>query len=341
MSPFFFHKNGDKTKRINQIVNMINIGIIGGAGYTAGELLRLLVNHEQVTIKFVYSTSNANKPITSIHRDLLGELDVNFSSDYSADIDVLFLCSGHGKSKDFLLKNEQFSKIKIIDLSNDFRVDEKVGDYSFSYGLPEINKSKYGGHIANPGCFATAIQLGIIPAVALDVVDSEIHVHAITGSTGAGQSPMATTHFSWRQNNVSVYKAFNHQHLEEINKTLSGLTPSPPPLNFIPIRGTFTRGIFASIYFDSAVSEEELSGIYEVFYNEAPFVNITTAPIDLKQVINTNKSLIQVQKIGKKVLITSIIDNLLKGASGQAVQNMNILFDLPEDTGLKLKPMAF
>ncbi len=320
---------------------MINVGIIGGAGYTAGELLRLLINHEQVAIKFVHSTSNAGKPITSIHRDLIGELDLDFSSDHSADIDVLFLCSGHGKSRDFLLENSQFSKVKVIDLSNDFRVEEKAGAYEFSYGLPEINKSKYGNHIANPGCFATAIQLGIIPAVAKDIVDSEIHIHAITGSTGAGQSPMTTTHFSWRQNNVSVYKAFNHQHLEEINKTLSGLISSPPQLNFIPIRGTFTRGIFASIYFDSEVSEAGLFDIYEEAYGEAAFVNITKEPIDLKQVINTNKSLIQVQKIGKKVLITSIIDNLLKGASGQAVQNMNILFDLPEDTGLKLKSVAF
>ena len=320
---------------------MINVGIIGGAGYTAGELLRLLINHKQVAIKFVHSTSNAGKPITNVHRDLVGELAMDFSDKYSADIDVLFLCSGHGKSKDFLLKKSQFSKIKIIDLSNDFRVEEKEGDYNFTYGLPELNKSKYGNHIANPGCFATAIQLGIIPAVAKGMVDSEIHVHAITGSTGAGQSPMATTHFSWRQNNVSIYKAFNHQHLEEINKTLSGLSASVPPLNFIPVRGTFTRGIFASIYFDSGVSEMELLKVYKTFYKAAAFVNITTEPIDLKQVINTNKSLIQVQKIGKKVLITSIIDNLVKGASGQAVQNMNILFDLPEDTGLKLKAVAF
>lgn len=320
---------------------MIKAGIIGGAGYTAGELIRILINHPSVEISFVMSNSHAGQPVHAVHKDLLGETELSFSKN-PAPADVLFLCLGHGNSKTFLKENKVLENTKIIDLSHDFRIK---GDHGFIYGLPELDKTaiKSASKIANPGCFATGIQLALLPLAAGGLLKQEVHLHAITGSTGAGQNPTDTGHFSWRNNNLSIYKAFEHQHLAEINQSLvqSGGGNAIPALNLIPMRGNFTRGIFTSAYTKSDISLNELQELYSNFYKEHPFTLVAGHTISLKEVVNTNKCLLQVEKHGDKILITSIVDNLLKGASGQAVQNMNLMFGLEESEGLKLKAVAF
>jgi len=324
----------------------IRAGIVGGAGYTGGETIRLLVNHPAVEISFVHSNSNAGNFLHDIHSDLLGDTDLKFTGELSTDIDVLFLCLGHGDSKKFLGANPIPASVKIIDLSQDFRLktEKSTLDSGFVYGLPELNREaiKNAQNIANPGCFATCLQLGLLPLAAANKLNAEIHVTATTGSTGAGQSPSATTHFTWRNDNLSVYKAFDHQHLKEIGQSIRQLQPDfDHALNFIPYRGDYTRGIIASIYVDSDLSADQAFELYQHFYAGHQFTQVTKKDIDLKQVVNTNKCFIQVAKHGNKLFIISIIDNLLKGASGQAVQNMNLLFGLDETTGLKLKASAF
>jgi N-acetyl-gamma-glutamyl-phosphate reductase len=327
-------------------LNKIKAGIIGGAGYTGGEMLRILVNHPNVDIAFVNSKSNAGNYIYEVHTDLFGDTDLKFSGDLSHDIDVLFLCVGHGDAKKFLAENDIPDNIKIIDLSQDFRLSQnaKINNKSFVYGLPELQREaiKSAQNIANPGCFATCLQLGLLPLAASNNLNSEVHITATTGSTGAGQSPSATTHFTWRNDNLSIYKAFDHQHLGEIGQSLNQLQPDfGQTLNFVPYRGDYTRGIIASIYLDTELSDNEAFKLYEDYYAGHPFTHVTKRNIDLKQIVNTNKCFIQIQKHGKKLLITSVIDNLTKGASGQAVQNMNLLFDFDETTGLKLKATGF
>ncbi|MDE6193320.1 MAG: N-acetyl-gamma-glutamyl-phosphate reductase [Muribaculaceae bacterium] len=322
---------------------MKKIGIIGGAGYTAGELLRLLINHPEVSIEFVHSSSNAGEPIANVHEGLLGETDLVFSDKHTLeDIDILFLCSAHGQSKKFWEENKRPEGLKVIDLAQDFR-DESEG---YVYGLPELQKDRIAcaDSIANPGCFATALQLSLLPLAKAKLLpeDGDINVTALTGSTGAGVKPGATTHFSWRNNNISVYKAFTHQHLIEINATLKKLQPgNTATINFVPMRGDFARGIFAVTTLDCPLSEEEATALYRNYYEQAPFTVVSDRPIDLKQAVNTNKAILHVEKHGKKLLITCAIDNLLKGASGQALQNMNIMLGLDERTGLRLKPSAF
>lgn len=321
----------------------IKAGIVGGAGYTGGEMIRLLINHPSVDIVFVHSSSNAGNPVSDIHTDLFGDTDLRFASDLSSAIDVLFLCVGHGDAKKFLAANTIASHIKIIDLSQDFRLKANA-DNKWVYGLPELNKEKIkgAGYLANPGCFATCIQLGLLPLAAKGLLKSEVHINATTGSTGAGQSLSGTSHFSWRNNNISVYKAFEHQHLNEIGESLAQLDDSfDQILNFIPQRGNFTRGILAAMYLESDLTAEEAQRIYEDFYAEHPFTHVSKKNIDLKQVVNTNKVLVHVEKHGNKLFVVSIIDNLLKGASGQAVQNMNLMFGLDESAGLRLKAAAF
>jgi N-acetyl-gamma-glutamyl-phosphate reductase len=321
----------------------IKAGIVGGAGYTGGEMLRLLVNHPLVDIVFVNSKSNEGNLISDVHTDLLGDTDLRFTGTLSSDIDVLFLCVGHGDAKKFLAENEIESGIKIIDLSQDFRLKANAGT-EWVYGLPEMNREriKTANFIANPGCFATCIQLGLLPLAAKGLIKNEVHINATTGSTGAGQSLAATSHFSWRNNNLSVYKAFDHQHLNEIGESLIQLEPGfDQVLNFIPQRGDFTRGILAAIYLESDLTAEEAQRIYEDYYAGHIFTHVSKKNIDLKQVVNTNKGLVHVEKHGNKLFIVSIIDNLLKGASGQAVQNMNLIFGLEEGTGLRLKASAF
>jgi N-acetyl-gamma-glutamyl-phosphate reductase len=327
-------------------MNKIKAGIIGGAGYTGGEMLRILVNHPNVEIAFVNSTSNAGNLISDVHTDLIGDTDLKFVSDIPQDIDVLFLCVGHGDAKKFLTANPINENVKIIDLSQDFRLHEKstFENRAFVYGLPELNSDqiKSAKNIANPGCFATCIQLGLLPLASKGLIKNEVHINATTGSTGAGQSLSTTSHFSWRNNNLSIYKAFEHQHLNEISESLLQLQPSlSEALNFIPQRGAFTRGILAAMYLESDLSLEEAQNIYEEYYSNHPFTHVTRKNIDLKQVVNTNKALIHVEKHGGKLFIISIIDNLLKGASGQAVQNMNLMFGLDEAAGLKLKAANF
>jgi len=322
-------------------MNSIKVGIIGGAGYTGGELLRILINHPLAEVVFVNSQSQAGKPIYSTHSDLLGDTELLFTDKLPfEDVDVIFLCSGHGQSAKFLAENNVPSLVKIIDLSTDYR-DESNG---FVYGLPELNREriKSANKIANPGCFATSIQLALLPLAANNLLKSEVHVSAVTGSTGAGQSLSASTHFSWRSSNISIYKAFTHQHLAEINQSLKQLqTGFEKVINFIPYRGNFTRGIMANIYLDYEGTLENALEIFEKYYGEHPFCTISKSPIDLKQVVNTNKCILEIQKHGNKLLITSIIDNLVKGASGQAVQNMNLAFGLAENTGLNLKSVGF
>lgn len=322
---------------------MIKAGIIGGAGYTAGELIRILINHQEVELVFVNSTSNAGNKLTDIHSGLLGETEMSFTDQLPYDkIDVLFFCTAHGDTKKFLEANEVPKSLKIIDLSTDYR--HKSEGNKFIYGLPELNKAeiKKASYIANPGCFATAIQLALLPLAKAGLLNSEIHVNAITGSTGAGVKPSATSHFSWRENNISVYKAFEHQHLTEIRQSLESLYPDfDKDINFIPVRGNFTRGIFASIYLEYDETLEEAENIYKEFYKDSPFVIVSDKNIDLKQVVNTNKCALHLEKHGNKLLILSCIDNLVKGASGQAVHNMNLIFGLDETTGLKLKASAF
>lgn len=320
---------------------MIKVGIIGGAGYTAGELLRILVNHPEVEISFVHSTSNAGNSVASVHTTLFGECELCFSEDYDlTSIDALFICSAHGQSGKFLAENEIPEGLRIIDLAQDFR-DESNG---FVYGLPELNRERTRGaqKVANPGCFATAIQLALLPLAAKGLLTEEVHITAITGSTGAGVKPSATTHFSWRASNISTYKSFEHQHLIEIGRNIHILEPAfDKDLNFVPLRGDFTRGILASVYTECPLSQEEAQELYANYYADAAFTFTSEKNIDLKQVVNSNKALVHVEKHGSKLHIVTVIDNLLKGASGQAVQNMNLMFGLDEKCGLKLKGSAF
>lgn len=323
-------------------MNKINVGIVGGAGYTGGELLRILIFHPLVNIAFVHSKSQVSKAVSAVHTDLFGETNLKFSAVLSTDIDVLFLCLGHGDSKVFLEENQIGSQVKIIDLSQDFRWQDT--EQSFVYGLPELQKKniEQAQYIANPGCFATAIQLALLPLAQQQQLHSPIHISATTGSTGAGQSLSTTTQHSWRANNLSVYKAFEHQHLGEISQSLSFLQPDfTAPITFIPQRGAFTRGIFSVLTVTTALSEQELNQLYTDYYATHPFAHISTSAIDLKQVVNTNKALIYLEKNNDNLLIISIIDNLLKGASGQAVQNMNLMFGFDERAGLNLKAVGF
>lgn len=321
---------------------MFNIGIIGGAGYTAGELIRMLLHHPKVKIDFIHSNSQEGKLVSDIHQDLLGETYLSFSKEINSNVDVLFLCSGHGQSKLFLAEHQFSPKTKIIDLSADFRL--KDSNNEFVYGLPELNKKQIqvNSNIANCGCFATAIQLALLPLAKVQHLQHDIHIHAITGSTGAGQNPTSTTHFSWRNNNISIYKPFVHQHLGEITQSLQQLQPNfKSEINFIPLRGNFTRGIFASIYTKSKLSEKALIQLFKNYYQEEPFVIITSKNPNLKQVINTNKCILFLKKEGDNIFIVSLIDNLIKGASGQAIQNMNLMLGLEETEGLQLKSIAF
>jgi N-acetyl-gamma-glutamyl-phosphate reductase len=324
---------------------MIKAGIIGGAGYTGGELIRLLIHHPGTTVAFINSRSNAGKPVHSVHQDLLGDTDLAFSGELSDDIDVLFLCLGHGESKKFLTENKIAPSIKVIDLANDFRLaaGAQIGARKFVYGLPELNKEqiKSANNIANPGCFATCIQLGLLPLAKAGLLN-DVYTTGITGSTGAGQSLSATSHFSWRANNIQAYKTLTHQHLGEIGESLVQLQPADDfEISFVPWRGDFTRGIFVSSTLHCDLSLEELNVLYKDFYKGHPFTHLSKEPIFMKQVVNTNKALIQLEKAGSKLVVHTAIDNLLKGASGQGVQNMNLLFGLDETTGLKLKPAAF
>lgn len=345
---------------------MIKAGIIGGAGYTGGEMLRILINHPKVEIAFVNSSSNAGNLISDVHTDLFGDTDLRFTdrtdftelfnevSPTGGDLEgaVLFLCVGHGDAKKFLEANPVDEKVKIIDLSQDFRLNRNssIENRQFVYGLPELNKEKIQSakNIANPGCFATCIQLGLLPLASKGLLQSEVHINATTGSTGAGQSLSKTSHFSWRNNNLSIYKAFEHQHLNEIGESLLQLVRKSPSgdlgvgaLNFIPQRGDFPRGILAAMYTECNLTEDEAYELYESYYANQPFTHVSRKNIDLKQVVNTNKCLIHLEKHGNKLFVVSITDNLLKGASGQAVQNMNLMFGLEENSGLRLKAVGF
>ena len=340
---------------------MIKVGILGAAGYTGGELIRLLINHPEVEIVFANSESNAGNAVADVHEGLLGDTDLKFTDEMPFDkVDVVFFCFGHGKSEQFLKEHTIPENVKIIDLAQDFRI---AGDHDYVYGLPEMNKAQIAKaqHLANPGCFATCIQLGLLPAAKHGLLKSDVAVNAITGSTGAGQKPTSTTHFSWRNNNFSVYKLFTHQHLHEICQTLNILRPADAPevvdtlnegyevgegkvtIDFIPYRGDFARGIFCTevIALDKAVDKDEVVAIYKDFYKDAAFTHYSDKAPDLKQVVNTNKAIVHVDVFGRKIVITSMIDNLLKGAVGQAVQNMNIMFGINETEGLRLKSSAF
>lgn len=328
------------------MANKIKVGIVGGAGYTGGELIRILVNHPAAEITFVHSKSNADHFLYEVHKDLQGDTDLKFTSTLNQKINVLFLCVGHGDAVKFLVENKFDDKIKIIDLSQDFRLGETVNKRKFVYGLPELNKAqiKRAKNIANPGCFATAIQLGVLPLAKAGLLN-EIHTTGITGSTGAGQGLNATSHFSWRANNIQAYKTLSHQHEGEILQSINSLQPSSPlgfeGFNFIPWRGDFTRGIFISSQIKCSLELNEVSALYKKYYAAHPFIVLSDEPIFLKQVVNTNKCFIQLEKIGSNLVIHSAIDNLLKGASGQAIQNMNLMFGLHETTGLKLKANYF
>ncbi|MBR2035171.1 MAG: N-acetyl-gamma-glutamyl-phosphate reductase [Prevotella sp.] len=340
---------------------MIKVGILGAAGYTGGELIRLLINHPEVEIVFANSESNAGNAVADVHEGLLGDTDLKFTDEMPFDkVDVVFFCFGHGKSEQFLKEHTIPENVKIIDLAQDFRI---AGDHDYVYGLPEMNKAQIAKaqHLANPGCFATCIQLGLLPAAKHGLLKSDVAVNAITGSTGAGQKPTSTTHFSWRNNNFSVYKLFTHQHLHEICQTLNILRPADAPevvdtlnegfevgegkvtIDFIPYRGDFARGIFCTevIALDKAVDKDEVVAIYKDFYKDAAFTHYSDKAPDLKQVVNTNKAIVHVDVFGRKIVVTSMIDNLLKGAVGQAVQNMNIMFGINETEGLRLKSSAF
>lgn len=327
------------------MANKIKVGIVGGAGYTGGETIRILLNHPNVELAFVNSTSNTDKPLSAVHADLVGETELKFSGKLSEDIDVLFLCVGHGDAKKFLTENTIGDSIKIIDLSQDFRLEHSstIGTRKFVYGLPELNRSaiKAADNIANPGCFATAIQLGLLPLAKAGLL-KDIYTTGITGSTGAGQGLNATAHFSWRANNIQAYKTLQHQHLGEIGQSLSKLqSKGTIDLNFVPWRGDFTRGIFISSQLSCSLSLDELNQLYQGFYAVHPFTMVTKDSVFLKQVVNTNKCIIQLEKLGDKLVVHTAIDNLLKGASGQAVQNMNLLFGFEETAGLKLKANYF
>jgi N-acetyl-gamma-glutamyl-phosphate reductase len=338
---------------------MVKVGILGAAGYTGGELIRLLINHPQAEIVFANSESNAGNKVYDVHEGLMGDTELEFTSEMPFDqVDVVFFCFGHGKSEAFLKEHNIPANVKIIDMAQDFRIK---GNHDYVYGLPEIHKEEIAKcqHLANPGCFATCIQLGLLPLAKAGLLTNDIAVNAITGSTGAGQKPSATTHFSWRDNNFSVYKLFTHQHLHEICQTLNELKPAEAPhvvdtldegyeakgitVDFIPYRGDFARGIFCTevVTLNACPVESDITALYKSFYEEAAFTHYSDKALDLKQVVNTNKGLVHVEVFGKKVVITSMIDNLLKGAVGQAVQNMNIMFGLDEKAGLNLKASAF
>lgn len=329
----------------------IRAGIIGGAGYTGGELIRLLIHHPDTQVSFIHSRSNAGKPVASVHQDLFGDTNLVFTDKITNNVDVIFLCAGHGEGKKFVTENEIDEKIKIIDLSNDFRLaaGSKLKGREFVYGLPELNKDAISSakNVANPGCFATSVQLGLLP-LAKEGLLGEVYCTGITGSTGAGQSLSQTSHFSWRSNNIQAYKTLTHQHLGEIHQSLHQLQKSFPNkrvekggLNFVPWRGDFARGIFISSQIDCDLPLNELVAKFEEFYADQPFTHVSQDAIYLKQVVNTNKCVIQLEKVGTKLVVHSIIDNLLKGASGQAVQNMNLMFGLNECAGLRLKSSAF
>jgi N-acetyl-gamma-glutamyl-phosphate reductase len=323
----------------------IKVGIVGGAGYTGGELIRLLIHHPGVSVSFIHSRSNAGKPIHSVHQDLLGDTELKFSGELNDDVNVIFLCLGHGESKKFLAENKIADKVKVIDLANDFRLSQssKLETRSFVYGLPELNRDKIkkATNVANPGCFATTIQLGLLPLAKAGLL-KDIYTTGITGSTGAGQSLSATSHFSWRENNIQAYKTLTHQHLGEIGESLKQLQPAGDiHVNFVPWRGDFTRGIFVSSQVRCDESLIELNKIYEDFYAGHPYTHLAKETLFLKQVVNTNKCIIQLEKVGSMLVVHSISDNLLKGASGQAVQNMNLMFGLDETTALNLKANYF
>lgn len=320
---------------------MIRVGIVGGAGYTAGELVRILVNHPCAQLAFVHSESNAGNLLCDVHEGLIGDTDMRFTDKVDFDAaDVLFLCGAHGKSASFWAEHPCPEGLKVIDLAQDYR-NESEG---YVYGLPEWQKAKIlsARKLANPGCFATAIQLALLPLASAGLLSGEVNVNAITGSTGAGVKPGATTHFSWRNNNISIYKVFEHQHLIEIRRNLSLLQGADvPAINFVPVRGDFARGIFAAVHTDCKLEEDEAVGLYKKFYAGAAFTFVSDKAVDLKQVVNTNKCVLHVEKHGGKLVVSSVIDNLLKGASGQAVQNMNLMFGIEESAGLKLKASAF
>lgn len=337
---------------------MIRVGIVGSAGYTGGELLRVLIYHPEVEIVFANSASNAGNKLYEVHNDLFGDTELTFSSDFHTDIDVLFLCVGHGDARKFLDANPVAASVKIIDLSQDYRLraNTMYQEQQFVYGLPELNREaiKSAQYIANPGCFATNIQLALLPLASKGLLPDQIHVNATTGSTGAGQKPGATTHFSWRNNNLSAYKSFEHQHLQEISESLdqlqNGFLPqsdesllvrAAEKINFVPQRGDFARGIFSAIYVESDLAADQAYALYEDYYATHPFTQVSHNNIDLKQVVNTNKSIIHLEKHGNKLLILNVTDNLLKGASGQAVQNMNLMFGFNERLGLNLKSVGF
>lgn len=326
---------------------MIKAGIIGGAGYTGGEMLRILLRHPQVEIAFVHSKSQAGKAVYNTHTDLIGETEIVFTNELNTDVDVLFLCVGHGEAKVFLAENNIPEKVRIIDLSQDFRLNDsnKHQTIPFVYGLPELqrNEIKTAKRIANPGCFATAIQLGLLPLAANNILGA-VYATGITGSTGAGQSLAASSHFSWRANNISAYKTLTHQHMAEVKQSLqqaSGRDSANQTINFVPWRGDFTRGIFVSLQMETTASLEALQEMYESFYASHPFTHLSSGSIHLKQVVNTNKCLVQLEKEGGQLAIHVAIDNLLKGASGQAVQNMNLMFGIDETAGLNLKANMF
>ena len=321
---------------------MVRVGILGAAGYTGGELIRLLINHPQAEIVFANSESNAGNRICDVHEGLMGETDMRFTAEMPfGEVDVVFFCFGHGKSRAFLQEHTIPSHVKIIDLAQDFRI---AGEHDYVYGLPETHQQEISTcmHLANPGCFATCIQLGLLPALKAGIISGDIHTNGITGSTGAGQKPGATTHFSWRNDNISIYKTFTHQHLHEINQTIHELQPQyDGQMFFIPQRGCFTRGIFVTSYARCNTPIEEVKAIYEDYYRDAAFTHVVSTSPDMKQVVNTNKALVYVERYADQLLMVSCIDNLLKGAVGQAVENMNLMFGLPEDTGLRLKASAF
>jgi N-acetyl-gamma-glutamyl-phosphate reductase len=324
--------------------NKIRAGIIGGAGYTGGEMIRILLNHPGVEIGFVHSRSNAAEPVHKVHSDLLGDTQLVFSSSHDADVDVLFLCVGHGEAKTFMQENTVAANTKVVDLSQDFRLakDAMAGERKFVYGLPEVNRDviKKARSIANPGCFATAIQLGVLPLAKAGILQ-DVHTTGITGSTGAGQKLQSTSHFSWRANNIEAYKSLSHQHLKEIMQAVKEMQSDAKPIHFVPWRGDFTRGIYVSSYTNCDLPLSEAYELYEAFYAGHPFTHVSREMINMKQAVNTNKCLIHLEKVGDDLIIHSTIDNLLKGASGQAVQNMNLMFGLPEDTGLKFKASSF
>lgn len=324
---------------------MINVSIAGGTGYTAGELLRILLHHPEVNIESVISTTSVGMSVSDIHRDLIGETDLVYSDTFK-NPDVIFLCLGHGLSREFLEKNELPAGCKVIDLGNDFRNQPEFGNRKFVFGLCEQNREEIrkADNVANPGCFATTIMLALLPLASKNLLTEDIHIHAITGSTGAGKKPGETTHFSYRDNNISVYKPFTHQHLEEISNTLiSAGNSNLPQINFVPMRGDFTRGIFASIYtkWNGTITDDEAIAYFKDYYADSPFVFVSDKPISLKEVVNTNKCLLHIEFHNGYIHITSISDNLVKGASGQAVQNMNLMFGFDESLGLKLKGSAF